>query len=72
MNTIQPEKLNLWDRIFNRYRTEVVEEGESQWCSRDTWGREMVNSRYVRSYIKYRRIDRLTGSVVEVYKRYLD
>lgn len=28
--THQPEKLNLWDRLFNRYRKEVYEEGKTE------------------------------------------
>ncbi len=31
MTTYQPEKLNLWDRIFNRYKTIPVEQSAKDW-----------------------------------------
>lgn len=63
----QPEKLNLWDRVFNRTRREIVEEGKETWHARfpaNHWyeGQIIPNSNYTRSFIKYKIIDRVTGS----------
>lgn len=59
----QPEKLNLWDRLFNRYRKEILEEGKEKW-KRWPYGAEVpsLSIAYVRTYVKYKVIDRLTGS----------
>jgi hypothetical protein len=55
------EKLNLWDRWFNRYRREVIGRGSSTW--HNTWeGHPIPGSECVRPYVEYRIIDRLTGS----------
>lgn len=55
-----PEKLNLWDRLFNRYRREIIERGSSQWIfTHLSSGRAIPNTRH---WVEYRVIDRLTGS----------
>lgn len=74
---MQAEKLNLWDRLFNRYRKEIVEQGEENWdkfygrsyyyCA----GQKIPNSTYVRNFVVYKIIDRLTGSE-ELQKVYLN
>jgi hypothetical protein len=69
-----PEKLGLWDRLFNRYRHEFKSEG------RDTITRPTIvgglpikdaDLTYTRDWVKYWVIDRLTGSVT-VEMQYLD
>ncbi len=62
------EKLNLWDRLFNRYRKEVMEEGNELWTAYRPFGGSV---RYGRDYVKYKIIDRLTGSVT-IKKEYLN
>lgn len=56
--TYQPEKLNLWDRLFNRYRTEVADRGQATRIYSTHPGFETVHQ-----WVEYRIIDRLTGSV---------
>lgn len=56
------EKLSLWDRFFNRYRRVVVEEGRETWRRHYTHGPIVPNSEYTRKYVKYKVIDRVTGS----------
>jgi hypothetical protein len=60
-----PEKLNLWDRFFNRYRKEILQRGEETWRVHDWAGLELM--RYSRVYVDYKVIDRVTGS--ETIKR---
>lgn len=68
----QPEKLNIWDRLFNRYRREILKRGEETWSSRDSWtGIEIPNSTWTRHYVEYKIIDRVTGSE-RIEKEYLD
>ena len=55
------EKLNLWDRIFNRYRTEIYQEGTENW-HRTYEGRKLQGGEYTRKYVQYKVIDRVTGS----------
>lgn len=65
-----PEKLNLWDRIFNRYRRVIVNRGSEQWNRyRDRYDRDPVV--YQKDYVEYRVIDRVTGSE-RIEKEYLD
>ena len=64
-----PEKLSLWDRLFNRYRTTVINEGSENWF-KSLNGVKLKNSDYVRNYVKYKRVDRVTGSE-EIYIKYL-
>lgn len=56
------EKLNLWDRFFNRYRQEIIEEGKETWFHHLD-GVKLPYSEYTRSFVKYKITDRLTGSV---------
>lgn len=69
---MQPEKLNLWDRIFNRYRIEATE-GEEEWVkySKFDYSRRFPQT-FVRCTVNYKKIDRLTGSVVKIWKEYLN
>lgn len=53
----QPEVLNLWDRLFNRYRREVADRGSVLW---GRVGTDLYD--YRRLWVEYRVIDRLTGS----------
>jgi hypothetical protein len=86
MNT--PEKLSLWDRFFNRYKTLIKEEGKETWTESITinkfYGGEYIGQHYIldekgmpkrrsyiRNYVVYRVIDRITGSET-LEKRYLD
>lgn len=55
--THQPEKLNLWDRVFNRYRKEVADRGTCLWGRFDT---DLYDRK--RHWVEYRIIDRVTGS----------
>jgi hypothetical protein len=57
----QPEKLNLWDRFFNRYRKEIVEEGVETWVKRP-YDCELLKYKFNRNFVKYKIIDRVTGS----------
>ncbi len=57
--THQSEKLNLWDRIFNRYRKEVVDRGTISLYSGDDTSRLPIK---IKHWVEYRIIDRLTGS----------
>lgn len=61
-NTFQPEKLCLWDRLFNRYRKVVVEEGEQTWSRLNKLGQTIPGTNYTRRFVKYKVIDRVTGS----------
>jgi hypothetical protein len=74
--TYQPEKLNLWDRLFNRYRKEVAERGLENWSKtyQDSFtGLPLESTRqtYCRDWVDYRIIDRLTGSVT-IEREYLN
>jgi hypothetical protein len=66
------EKLNFWDRIFNRKRQEVIEEGKETWTRHymDSDGETVASKSFVRHFVKYRIIDRVTGSVT-IKKKYL-
>lgn len=76
----KPEKLNLWDRFFNRYRKEIIERGKERWYqyySDSTFneinnrvGQQVPNSRTIKEFVKYKIIDRLTGSET-IKKEYL-
>jgi len=64
----QPEKLNLWDRFFNRTRREVAGRGQDDFVETCTiYGVPMNTRNFVRDWVDYRIIDRLTGS--EIIKR---
>lgn len=60
----EPEKLSLWDRLFNRYRKVVIEEGQESWKS-NKYGLniDIYTTYYYRNFVKYAIVDRLTGSV---------
>ncbi len=58
MNT--PEKLNLWDRLFNRYTRTIEGRGASQWTM--TLLDSGKSFPYHRAWVEYRVTDRLTGS----------
>ncbi len=77
---MKPEKLNLWDRIFNRYRKEVVERGKEKWFRNYTLSYDnhvfglfgkVPDSDYTREFVIYKIIDRITGSET-IEKKYLD
>lgn len=62
-----PEKLSIWDRLFNRYRTEVVARGEEDWQLIPTGLDDLMIASthpyvYRRDWVDYRMVDRLTGS----------
>lgn len=42
-----PEKLNLWDRFFNRYRKEIIAEGDDPF-SHYIYGKKIPNSSFTR------------------------
>jgi len=57
----EPEKLNLWDRLFNRYREEPIKEISEKWY-KEYHNQRLEGSEYIRIKLKFKRIDRLTGS----------
>lgn len=57
----KPEKLGIWDRIFNRYRKEIYSKGNETWNGYFQ-GYKIPNSEYNRHYVEYKIIDRVTGS----------
>ncbi len=65
----EPEKLNLWDRLFNRTRREIYQRGSGQW-SRYRDDIKIPGSEYYRTWVEYRVIDRLTGSET-IERKYL-
>lgn len=69
---MQLEKLNLWDRLFNRYRKTIRTRGTETWIRRKcNYGIEMDKYEYVRNYVEYTVTDRVTGSET-IEKQYLD
>lgn len=63
------ESLNLWDRIFNRYKKVIISRGKQEWTHRYSSngynyhaGERVPNSEYYREYVEYKIIDRVTGS----------
>jgi len=67
---MEPEKLNLWDRLFNRYRRIVIKEGSETWQRHYNHGAIVPDSKYERDYVQYKVIDRVTGSET-IEKKYL-
>lgn len=64
-----PEKLNLWDRIFNRYRLIVIDEGEEEFpCDPSEYYLYPIHC--TKRFVRYRKIDRLTG-FEEIIKKYV-
>lgn len=61
-----PEKLSLWDRLFNRYRKEIHQRGSEPWTFRvrNEYGQIVTGSesRCTRQFVEYKIVDRLTGS----------
>ncbi len=57
-----PEKLNLWDRMFNRYRRDIINRGIQGWASRDMFGCRIEGSQFKREFVDYKITDRVTGS----------
>lgn len=69
---MQPEKPNLWDRLFNRYRKTIKSQGSETWIRRfHTNGFETSQFEYKRDYVVYTITDRVTGSET-IKKEYLD
>ena len=76
-----PEKLNWWNRIFNRTTRTVSARGTSQWVRRypntqlfqiqGLAGQKIPNSQYTRNWVDYLVVDRLTGSET-IEREYLD
>ena len=68
----QPEKLNLWDRIFNRYKKIIHKRGTEQYLP--LWNNRLPDYANLipisRDYIEYLIIDRLTGSEI-IKKEYI-
>lgn len=59
----QPEKINIWERWFNRYRKEIHNRGSDTWhMVRRGDGVSIPNSNHNRDWIEYKIIDRVTGS----------
>lgn len=68
-----PERLSLWDRVFNRTRREVHGRGKETWTKRprDPYGYYIGKPyEYTRTWVEYRVIDRVTGSVT-IEREYL-
>jgi hypothetical protein len=66
------EKLNIWDRIFNRYRREIHSQGEETWNRRDEYtGQKIPDGQFKRNYVMYKIVDRVTGSE-RLEKEYLE
>lgn len=65
----QPEKINIWERCFNRYRKEIHNRGSDTW-HRSLYGSKLPNSEYNRDWVEYKIIDRVTGSE-EIEREYL-
>jgi len=66
---MNPEKLNLWDRLFNRYRKRVSRRG-AETITIYANGVPIPGSQHQREYVEYEVTDRLTGSVT-IEKEYL-
>jgi hypothetical protein len=63
MSNHLPEKLNLWDRLFNRYKKTIHARGSEQWFKSCGYtGLRIPGSEFQRNYVEYLIIDRLTGS----------
>lgn len=65
-----PEKLNLWDRIFNRYRNEFHGKGVEGWHRSCFNGVKIPGSEYPRDWVEYKKIDRLTGGYT-IFREYI-
>ncbi len=66
------ERLSLFDRIFNRYRKEIIERGSETWTQRyGCFGVITDKYDFNRQFIVYKVIDRVTGSET-IEKEYLN
>jgi len=65
----QAEKLSFFEKIFCRYKTIPVESGEERRFIFSYRGIRIPNSEFIRGYIIYHKIDRLTGGY-EIVKAY--
>ena len=68
-NLYKSEKLNLWDRIFNRYKKIPIKSGSEIWNRFYNNGVSIPNSDFSRCYTEYHEVDRLTGGY-EIKKVY--
>lgn len=59
MNTPQPARLSLWDRLFNRYIKIVHVRGNESWAKYQ-YGVKIYD--YNRDWVDYKVVDRVTGS----------
>ena len=70
-----PEKLNIFDRFFNRYRKEIVkieqEPFNKFYNTGPLIGQRVPNSTFYRDCVTYKTIDRITGSET-IKKEYLN
>ncbi len=55
------QKLNIWDRIFNRYRKEIIEQGAENWNKYCQYTGQTIRT-YSRDFVIYKIIDCVTGS----------
>lgn len=66
----QSEKLNWWDRLFNRYKKIVISVEKCPW--KRCWvGQPDWTQHFVRTVVTYHVVDRLTGSYT-IDKEYFD
>lgn len=70
MDTYMSEKLNLWDRFFNRYKLVFIERKTERWFQ--TYDSIRIpNSEFKKEFVIYHKVDRLTGAF-EIVKKYLN
>lgn len=69
MITYSPEKLNLWDRLFNRYKTIPIENGTELYRYYPFGMKPSFDYYFERDFTIYHKIDRLTGGY-EIIKKY--
>lgn len=67
------EKLNLWDRMFNRYKMVPVNKGSEVWEEQMSIGGQRYGNihKINRNFVEYHKIDRLTGGY-EIIRKYLN
>lgn len=66
-----PEKLSLFDRLFNRYKTVVADRGSDMWRTCGPYPPYEEFDIYTRDWVEYHVIDHATGSV-EIIQEYLN
>jgi hypothetical protein len=69
-NSYPSEKLNLWDRFFNRYKKIAVNQGSEQWKEYHPYSGHVITT-FTRNYVTYHIVDRITGGFT-VKKEYLN